>query len=252
MAVQRKAPARVREAPAPARAQVVAAPARRRTVAVDEKIYRSVLNAVMNRRLPPGARLAEAELCEVFSVSRTIVRKALQRLAHDHIVELRPNRGAIVAAPTPEAAREIFAARRVIERDIVAMVARNLPPQGLGRLREVLAAEHRAMHSGDRTNWIRLGGEFHILLAEMAGNRVLMRFLVELVSRCSLIIALYENPGSPMCENDEHARLVTLIEKGRVAEAVDLMDHHVGQIEARLNLGETVARIRLADALAER
>ena len=89
---------------------------KRGLTAVDERIYRAVVNAVMSHRLPPGTRLGEAEFCELYDVSRTTVRKALQRLAHDHIIELRPNRGAIVASPSPKEARDVFAARRALER----------------------------------------------------------------------------------------------------------------------------------------
>ena len=52
------------------------------------------------QRLPPGAKLTEEQLGAVFGVSRTIVRSALQALAHDHIVTIERNRGAFVSAPT--------------------------------------------------------------------------------------------------------------------------------------------------------
>src|SRR5450631_1162238 len=93
--------------------------ARRKTTGVDQRIYDAVYGAVMRHRLPPGTKLTEASLCELFHVSRTIVRKALLRLAHEHILELRHNRGAVVASPSPQDTREIFAARRAIEAAIV-------------------------------------------------------------------------------------------------------------------------------------
>lgn len=236
--------------PAAKPARATGAP-KRGTTAIDMRIYKAVFNAVMSQRLPPGTRLGETEFCELYEVSRTTVRKALQRLAHDHIIELRPNRGAIVASPTPEEAQEIFAARSAIEREIMPMVVRNATPEAIRRLRQALDDEHQAFHEGDRPNWIRLGGEFHILLAELAGNRVLLRFLTELVSRCSLIIALYESPGSAMCEDDEHKRLVTLIEKGKAEEASALMEKHLQEIEQRLRLGAPGKKVSLAEALAD-
>ncbi|NRR33185.1 GntR family transcriptional regulator [Oxalobacteraceae bacterium] len=241
-AIKRKA------AGAPAAEGTVAV--KRGTTAVDLRIYRAVVQAVMSHRLPPGTHLGEADFCELYQVSRTTVRKALQRLAHDHIIELRPNRGAVIASPTPEQARDIFAARRAIEREIVPLVIRNATPASLRQIREALAAEDQARHSGDRAGWIRLGGEFHILLAELAGNQVLLRFMNELVSRCSLIIAMYEAPGAPMCENDEHESLATLIEQGKVGEATHLIEHHLLEIEARLHMGEPGRKINLAEALA--
>ncbi|GGX73821.1 GntR family transcriptional regulator [Pseudoduganella dura] len=222
----------------------------RRGAAVDLRIYSAVVNAVMSHRLPPGTRLGEAEFCELYDVSRTTVRKALQRLAHDHIVVLRPNRGAVVASPSPAEARDVFAARRAIEREIVPLVIRHVTPASLQRIRTALEAEEQARHSGDRAAWIRLGGEFHLLLAELAGNAVLQRFMVELVSRSSLIIAVYENPGVPMCGNHEHDDLLALIEKRDSAGATALIEHHLEEIEARLNLGAPERKLSLAEALS--
>jgi len=223
---------------------------KRGTTAIDMRIYKAVVTAVMSHRLPPGTHLGEADFCELYQVSRTTVRKALQRLAHDHIIELRPNRGAVIASPTPQEAREIFAARRALEREIVPLVIRHATPDSLKQIRAALAAEDAARRSGDRAAWIRLGGEFHLLLAQLAGNHVLLRFMGELVSRCSLIIALYETPGSAMCENDEHQDLATLIEQGKVKEAIHLIEHHLLAIEARLHLAGQDRKVNLAQALS--
>ncbi|MGV7211145.1 GntR family transcriptional regulator [Oxalobacteraceae bacterium A2-2] len=236
--------------PEPAAQAEQAVRTKRGTTAIDLRIYRAVVNAVMSHRLPPGTHLGEADFCELYQVSRTTVRKALQRLAHDHIIELRPNRGAVIASPSPQEARDIFAARRAIEREIVPLVIRSATPSSLRQIREALDAEDQARRSGDRANWIRLGGEFHLLLAELAGNQVLQRFMQELVSRCSLIIALYETPGAPMCENDEHQDLMSLIEQGKEQEALHLIEHHLLEIEARLRLGEPDRKINLAEALS--
>jgi DNA-binding GntR family transcriptional regulator len=223
---------------------------KRGTTAVDLRIYRAVVNAIMSHRLPPGTHLGEADFCELYQVSRTTVRKALQRLAHDHVIELRPNRGAVIASPTPAEARDIFAARRAVERELVPLVIRNATPASLQQIRAALEAEDQARLNGDRTAYIRLGGEFHLLLAELAGNQVLQRFMAELVSRCSLIIALYESPSNGMCENCEHKALMSLIEQRKVAEATALIEHHLLEIEARLRLGAPDRKLNLAEALA--
>lgn len=227
-----------------------AEPLKRGVTAVDLRIHRAVVNAVMSHRLPPGTRLGEADFCDLYHVSRTTVRKALQRLAHDHIIELRPNRGAVVASPTPAEAGDIFAARRALEREIVPLVVRNATPASLRTIREAIAAEEAARLSGDRAAWIRLGGEFHLLLAKMAGNAVLLRFMTELVLRCSLIIALYESPGSPMCCNHDHGALLELIEQGKAPDAVALIEQHLLEIEGRLHMGEPDHKVDLALALA--
>jgi DNA-binding GntR family transcriptional regulator len=229
--------------------RVVRAKAKRGMSGTDRRIYDSVFNAVMSQRLPPGTKLTEATFCELFKVSRTIVRKALQRLAHEHIIELRPNRGATVARPTPQETREIFIARRAVEAAIVPLaVARATRPQ-VARLRQLVKEEEAALHRGDRPGWIRLGGEFHLMLAEAAANKVLLRYLTELVSRCSLIIALYESPGCIPCASEEHNELIDLIVEGEARKAAERMDRHLLAIERKLKLEDDDESIDLARIL---
>jgi len=231
-------------APAAARAK-----AKRGMSGTDRRIYDSVFNAVMSQRLPPGTKLTEATFCELFKVSRTIVRKALQRLAHEHIIELRPNRGAIVARPTPQETREIFIARRAVEAAIVPLAVARATRTQVARLRQLVKEEDAAFHRGDRAAWIRLGGEFHLMLAEAAANKVLLRYLTELVSRCSLIIALYESPGSIPCASEEHNELIDLIAAGEARKAAERMDRHLLAIERKLRLEDDEERIDLAHIL---
>ncbi|WP_170943039.1 GntR family transcriptional regulator [Candidatus Dactylopiibacterium carminicum] len=201
---------------------------------IETRIYNTVFESVMTQRLKPGTKLPEASLCELFDVSRATVRKVLQRLAHDHIVELRINRGAVVAAPTPEETRQIFEVRRQLEACIVRLAAAKASKADIASLRAQLKQEHEAMHRFAQPEWARLASAFHLRLAEVADNAVLQQYLMELVSRCSLIVALYEPPGNAACEHDEHASVVDLIEKGDAEGAVALMDQHLRTLEANV------------------
>ncbi|MEC5386622.1 GntR family transcriptional regulator [Uliginosibacterium sp. H3] len=201
---------------------------------IETRIYDTVFDSVMTQRLRPGTKLPESSLCELFDVSRATVRKVLQKLAHDHIVELRVNRGAVVAAPTPEETRQIFEARRLLEDVIVRLAAANATRADITALRAQLKQEHNAMHRFAQPEWARLASSFHLRLAEVARNPILQRYLTELVSRCSLIVALYEPPGNASCEHDEHARVVDYIEKGDGERAAKLMDEHLRTLEANI------------------
>lgn len=203
---------------------------------VETRIFRAVFDSVMAQRLVPGTKLPEAGLCELFGVSRSVVRKVLQKLAHDHIVQLRPNRGAIVAVPTPDETRKIFEARRALEASIVTLVTQRATAADLKALREQLKQEHQAVHRFDQPAWARLASTFHLRLAELADNPLLQRYLVETISRCSLIVALHEPPGNAACEHDEHERIVDCIANGDAVGAVNLMDAHLRDLERRLSL----------------
>ena len=77
-----------------------------------EETYERIWSAIMDHSLPPETRLVEQRLCEIFGLGRTRLRQVLQRLAHERVVTLMPNRGAMVARPSVREAREVFAARR--------------------------------------------------------------------------------------------------------------------------------------------
>src|SRR6204780_5758155 len=81
----------------------------------ESQIYLKIHAAIAGHRLQPGSRLVEDQLGEVFGVSRMRIRSVLHALARDKVVTLQRNRGAIVAYPSVKEAREVFAARRLIE-----------------------------------------------------------------------------------------------------------------------------------------
>jgi DNA-binding GntR family transcriptional regulator len=204
----------------------------------DQVIYGHIFDAILEQKLSPGTRLSEERLGELFGVSRTIIRRALSRLAHESVIELRPNRGAVVASPTPREAESVLYARRVAERSIVELATLNARKPGFKKALKALEThikeEQAALDAGDHGRAIRLSGEFHLLLAVLAGNAPLMQFMRSLVSQTSLIIAVYEIPGKPHCSCDEHVTLLTAIEEGDIALALSLMDEHLDHIEAKL------------------
>ena len=74
----------------------------------EEEIVERIFEAVVEQRLPPGTKLSESALCEAFGVGRMRIRRSLLLLASREVVELRANRGAYVASPTADQAREVF------------------------------------------------------------------------------------------------------------------------------------------------
>jgi DNA-binding GntR family transcriptional regulator len=227
----------------------------------EQRLYRALFDSVMAQRLAPGTKLPEVALGGLFGVSRAVVRKVLQRLAHDHIVQLRPNRGAIVAVPTAQDIQQIFEARRALESAIVRLVTARATGADLATLRQQLRQEQDALRATtnaatgaataapDQPAWVRLASAFHLRLAELARNPPLQRYLVETVSRCSLIVALHEAPGHSACEHDEHQRIVDCIANGDAEGAAQLMDEHLHDLQQHLALADPPAQPDLAQML---
>src|SRR6516225_9130036 len=147
------------------------------------RIREGVTAAILEHRLLPGTKLGEDEIGEIYGASRTLVRTALQQLAHEGIVSIEKNRGAFVSRPTPADAREVFEARRLIEPTIVDHAIDAVSPHWLERLQQHLAKEHAAETRGDARASVRLSGEFHRLVAEMSGHSIYLGFLKELIAR---------------------------------------------------------------------
>ncbi|MFF7707817.1 FCD domain-containing protein [Pseudomonas sp. NPDC007930] len=204
----------------------------------DDMVYAHIFEAILEQRLAPGTKLSEEALGEIFGVSRTIIRRALSRLAHEGVVLLRPNRGAVVASPSVAEARQVFFARRLVEKAITELAAQHATAEQLAELRQMVDDERASFTRGDRGAGIRLSGEFHLKLAEAAGNAPLVSFQRSLVSQTSLIIAQYESGNRTHCSYDEHSQLIDALESRDAARAVELMMHHMDHIDGKLNFDD--------------
>jgi DNA-binding GntR family transcriptional regulator len=209
-------------------------------------------DAIVDRRLAPGTKLNEAEVGTLFDVSRTVVRAALQALAFEGLVRTERNRGAFVANPTPDEARQVFQSRRLIEPGIARAAAEHITTAEIATFRARLHDESRLMGERGptaRRAEIHASGDFHLLLASVAGNAILLRFMEELVARSSLVIALYGRSGASSCGHNDHADILAALEARDAPRASTLLLTHIDHIEADLDL-RTTTGLALREALA--
>lgn len=204
----------------------------------DLRVHLALYQAIIDHKIPPGTPLLEDNLSTAFKVSRTVIRKALQRLAHERLVDLVPNKGASVAKPSAEEARQVFEARRELEQALVRRAIQHASDANLKELVKLAKTEHQAHMQGHKSQRLKLSGDFHRQLAVHSGNAVLQTFLAELVSRSSLIIALYESPGAVPCSHTEHLEIANAMVARDIAKATQYMDNHLRHIEAQIDLNE--------------
>lgn len=203
---------------------------------VGDRICATLAAAISEGALKPGSKIPEDTIADHFGVSRTVVRGALGVLQSDHLLERKRNRGAFVAEPSIDDAKQLFEARRGLERIILDKVAGRANLSGLARLDEI-AEEEKRIHAGaDETVKTSLSGHFHIELAQLSGNGVLTELLGKVVARLSLVMALYETEHSDECGADEHLAIVAALRRSDLAEAQRLMDEHLADIEGRVRL----------------
>ena len=216
--------------------------------------HEALKQAILERALQPGTKLPEDEIGEHFAMSRTLVRSVLSRLAAEGLVDVRPKRTATVAQPSLAEARDVFEVRRALEAEVVRLVVKRWKPafgaelEGILREEDAARARHEEHVSG------RLAGEFHIRLAEMSGNALIARYMAELVTRCSLVIAVYGRPHDHSEHADhanEHAEIIAALREGDAERAVRIMDAHMGEVERRaLNEADPAEGRGLGDVLS--
>ena len=157
-------------------------------------------------------------------------------LAERGVVTLHMNRGAFVESPNAGEARDVFEARRAIERSIVLSAAARADGRRWKSCAPTSSRGRRPEARGDRPESIRLSGEFHLRLAKLAGNAVLTKFLEELVARTSLIIGLYGSHSVRSCAEADHAGVIDALSARDGIRAADLMEDHLRHIERALDI----------------
>ena len=204
-----------------------------------QRIVEAIVEAIVERRLMPGTKLAESQIGSLFDVSRTVVRQALNQLSRDRLVTLEPARGAFVAMPSIDEARQVFAARQLIEAAVVRELAGRIGDAQIAELRAHLRQERAAIgrtDAGGVSGRTRLLADFHVFLARLLGNEVLAQLLADLLSRSSLISLMYQSSHSAEHSAAEHVAIVDALERRDARAAAKLMTQHLHSVEHNLRL----------------
>lgn len=214
------------------------------------QIVESLTRAIVEHRLHPGTKLAEQKLADHFGVSRTLVRQALFQLSQNRLIRLEPARGAFVAAPSVEEAKQVFAVRRMLEVEMTRAFVRQVSPAKLKAMREHVAQEKQAVNNQDVPGRTELLGDFHVRMAELMGNEVLAELLRDLISRCALITLMYQSTAAAEHSNEEHADIVKALAARDEELAVRLMNEHLLHVEEGLTFDRKLPTNDLSLALS--
>lgn len=201
----------------------------------EDPVVKGILKAISLKRIRPGMKLGEDQLVAAFGSNRIHIRQVLAHLGSRNVITLYPNRGAYVAEPTVEEAHQVFAARRTLEAAAVSELIDRLGEGEETELRHHLERERGHAHD-DRWNTRELTGDFHSVIAVLAGNAVLAKFIEELVLRTSLIIAAFEPQGDEDCSPEAHPHIAQLILARDKKAALKAMQDHLDSMERRLQL----------------
>ncbi|MNK97004.1 HTH-type transcriptional regulator LutR [compost metagenome] len=191
-----------------------------------DDLYSRVLDAIFEQRIHSASRFTEESLAQMFGARRSDMRDVLTRLSHQQIIILRVNHRPRVAELDAEQTRQTLHARRLAEIMLVRLACQRPCAQDLKRLRTLVENERQC---AERGRAIRLSGEFHLQLAQMAGNAPLAHFLESLVPLTSLAIAQFDLQQKEYCV--EHMEILDALERGDAATAQVALNRHLDYLE---------------------
>ena len=214
--------------------------------ALVDELAAQLQGRVLSGEIPTGTWLRQETLAAEFGVSRTPVREALRKLQASGLVEMRPQRGALVRMPSARDVREAYEVRAELEGLAASVAATRIRDDELRRLREAqelfrhsvasLLAWRERRSPGEpppleaHDEWNRANDSFHLAIQEAAGNRRLQATLADLhesFPRDLTWIALGANARLLKENVAQHEAILAAIERHDGTEARRLMIEHV-------------------------
>ena len=199
--------------------------------------YDAIMRAIVDQQLKPGEQLTIDPLARQLEMSNTPVREALMRLKGERLVLQQNNRGFIVSPLlTEDEFHHLFETRRIME--IHSLRSASLEQQHVEQLAE-LSDSMKAMAPGSTYDHFKgfnsADNEFHRLLVSTSPNMFLFRAWEDLhfhlhIARLYIGIGIFDHGDA----SNEHAEIVRVVRDGKIDQAVELLDQHIGRAEERL------------------
>ena len=154
-------------------------------------VHEQLKSRILHLELMPGTLLDETEISRQFGVSRSPVREALIRLSAEGLVQNFRNRTAIVAQFDIAALPAYFDAMQLLYRLTARLASQNPNPAKLEKLRRDHEEHERVIRKRDIRSMVRLNREFHMVIAEMAGNPFIAQWISGILDQGQRLLGLY-------------------------------------------------------------
>ena len=227
-------------------------PVERVAAPLRDQVLDGLRQAIVEQRLPPGQRLIERELVEQIGVSRTTIREVLRQLTAEGLVTTIPQKGAVVAAPSPEEAADLYEVRAALEGLAARKFVERASDDQVRALRAAFVEVERVTHDGgDIRSMLQAKDRFYDVLLDGAGNGAISGILGRLQARVSLLRATsLSQAGRPARSVAEIGTLVAAIEARDADAAVQAAATHL-EHAASTGLG-ALADVRVGSPAAAR
>ncbi len=206
---------------------------------ISDEVYEALQAMILSRRLAPGEQLSLTHIEQQMGISRTPLKEALNRLAHEGLVKIEPRKGTYVADPTDDEISESFDVRRVLEVYAVKLAARNMTPSRLQQIRELVEALRSLVQVQDENQILQeyfdLDRDLHLLIVETSGNGRLRGTWEQVNLHGYMARVRYGTAGTLIDSTQkEHEEILRAFEVGDVLALEQAMSHHIDRVKRSL------------------
>jgi GntR family transcriptional regulator, rspAB operon transcriptional repressor len=195
---------------------------------VPRQIYEILRTRILSTELPPGTSINERDLVEALGVSRTPIREAIRRLSNDGLISIVPNVGTSVATFDPLRVHEFCQIRTGFECIAIEAAVKNFSLAEDRKLTQLIDDQDKTIDSGDMISNIAIDTEFHSVIMEMSGYKVIPDFLHramgEILRARHLSIQLPGRLREPIVE---HKKILEALRSGNPKTCTAAMKDHL-------------------------
>lgn len=207
------------------------------------QIYHHLKDAILSRQLPPGNQLVENEISETLQVSRTPVRAAIDLLANEGLVNIKPNKGAFVTSPTRDEIYQAYDLRKRLEVMAADMAIAHLTNEDFLTMENCIRIEKEALFSKNISNYLKANQDFHMAYTSKCGNQFLIHFIEKLINQTSIYLILFDmvfdkQSSATPYGYKEHRKIISLLKQGKRKELTSCLESHFDHAVESLRIQE--------------
>ena len=179
-----------------------------------DEVVERVRGLVLEGELAPGSRVPEKQLCEQFGISRTPLREALKVLASEGLLELLPNRGAVVTKLTARDVDEMFEVMGALEALSGELACARIGDAGISSIRALHERMVEHYRRGELPDYFRLNQRIHESIMDASGNATLRSLYDGLATRIRRARYMANMSDARWKQAvDEHEEILALLER---------------------------------------
>jgi DNA-binding GntR family transcriptional regulator len=203
-------------------------------MSLSDQVKQYILDAIERGELAPGERLVESQLARQFKISQAPVREAISELVSTGFLDREPHKGALVRMLTDEDMIEIYTVRATLESLAAQQAVKNITDEHLQMLRDILDKMLQMAEAQDFLSTARFDRQFHDLIMEISGNRLLRRIYQNLQLGQFTLITMRRSSQSLQMLAQRHSKIIEALQTRDPEIAKSAMWHHIEELQPTL------------------